>query len=532
LDNRQENYEQHHHFDARSGPLVSILLPTFNRPRRLRRALASVLGQSYGNIQVVVVNDGGEDVTDVVASFKDRRIVFINRKENCGKAFSLNQALSEARGKYIAYIDDDDLYYSNHIQTLVSALENNPQFGAAYSDLYNAHYRTGVDGEPVILSKVVEVSRDFDRFLILCFNHVLHVSLMHRRDLLEKTGPYNEQLKVLIDWDITRRLSFFTDFLHISKITGEYYTTAAEQSDRISVRRRLNRSEYIRDALRIRTTRPPKPWPKIKDLSIIIIARQTDEKLARTLGLIHGYTFYPYKLYLPIDGSQKGAIQARMPNVVTVDVEPNASENDRLDAALESCEGELVAVVPSGFEVGQFWVEDSVYALLNSEEENLAYELERSTPQCRGFVLHKHHLLAARRSFPGLELPESLQAAKITIKKVLADQIPFKFDQLLEMAQRAEKCGDYAKAAMLFEYIKDNYGNEIWMKRLAADALFKAGNLTRAAELIEQVNRERPSVESLLIEAKIKKQQKDFNSAIELLEKARRILDGTELIWT
>lgn len=125
-----ENCEKNH------GPVVSVLISTFNRPRYLYQAVASVLHQSYGNLQVIVVNDGGEDVSDIVNSFRDQRLIFINRKENRGKAFSLNQALTRAEGKYIAYLDDDDLYYPNHIEVLTNVLENQTDCRAAYSDLY------------------------------------------------------------------------------------------------------------------------------------------------------------------------------------------------------------------------------------------------------------------------------------------------------------------------------------------------------------------------------------------------------------
>ncbi|HEW79669.1 MAG TPA: glycosyltransferase, partial [Phycisphaerales bacterium] len=82
--------------ESKVGPMVSVLVPTFNRPRYLSEALASALHQSYRNLQVIVINDGGEDVSDIVNSFNDQRIIFINRKENHGKAFSLNEALARA----------------------------------------------------------------------------------------------------------------------------------------------------------------------------------------------------------------------------------------------------------------------------------------------------------------------------------------------------------------------------------------------------------------------------------------------------
>ncbi|MHC4417723.1 MAG: glycosyltransferase family 2 protein [Planctomycetota bacterium] len=258
-------------YERKAGPILSVLIPTFNRPRYLSKALASVVGQSYGNLQIIVVNDGGEDVGDIVNSFGDSRLVFIDRKENRGKAFSLNEALARAEGKYVAYLDDDDLYYPNHIAILVDALENQTACEVAYSDLYKVHCRVMPDGRREILSKVVEVSRDFDRFFML------------RRDLLDKTGPYNEQLTVLIDWDMTRRLAFFADFHHVYEVTGEFYGPVGE-CDRISVQRRKDKSEYLRNVLAIRTTRPAKPWPKVEDMSIIFVANCLNKEAGETIG--------------------------------------------------------------------------------------------------------------------------------------------------------------------------------------------------------------------------------------------------------
>jgi glycosyltransferase involved in cell wall biosynthesis len=98
----RENYEK------KAGPVVSVLVPTFNRPQYLSKALASVLQQSYRNLQLIVINDGGEDVGDIVDSFRDPRLIFINRKENRGKPYSLNEALNRAEGKYVAYLAAGD----------------------------------------------------------------------------------------------------------------------------------------------------------------------------------------------------------------------------------------------------------------------------------------------------------------------------------------------------------------------------------------------------------------------------------------
>ncbi len=515
----------------KGGPVVTVLVPTFNRRRYLAGALASVVRQSYRSLQIIVINDGGEDVRDIVNSFGDERLIFIDRKENRGKAFSLNEALAQAKGKYVAYLDDDDLYYPNHIETLVTALENNSDCQVAYSDLYKVYCKVCPDGSRQVLSKVVEISRDFDRFFMLYWNHVLHVSLVHRRDLLDKTGLYNEDINVLIDWDMTRRLVFFSDFHHVPEITGEFYQPA-DDCDRISVQRRKNKKEYTKNILTIRTTRPPKPWTKLGDMSIIFTADRLNKQAGTTLGSIWQRTFYPYEVYLPLPTADFEKLDTDMPNIIPVLVNPLSSQAERIDSALARCEGEYIAIVPSGFPMREFWVEDSLHALVNSSVNKEGFELEDSTDRLWAVVVKKNDLQCARRSFPHLSVRESLNAAGIAIRRLQPEEIPFQFDQLLEKGKSAEKNGNWSKAAEMFEYITEHYRNELWMKTLAAKASFKAGGHIRAAELSREVNRQRPTVDTLLLEAKVKREKNDFNSAINLLEKAEQILEGKKLLWT
>jgi len=514
--------------ESKTGPVVSVLVPTFNRPLYLAQALASVVRQRYRNLQIIVVNDGGRDVTDVVESFNDPRIMFINRRQNRGKPFSLNEAISHALGKYVAYLDDDDVYYPHHIETLVDALEKRTDCGVAYTDLYKVYCNVKPDGERVVLSKVVEVSRDFDRFLMLYFNHVLHVSCLHRRDLLDRTGPYNEALNVLIDWDMLRRLAFFTDFCHIHQVTGEYYLPAGD-SDRISFQRRKNKEEYARNVFTIRTTRPAKPWAKLADLSLIFLADSLNQQVGTTIGLIWRYAFYPYKLYLPLPGGDFPRLGTDMPNIVMVPVDPAATQLQRIDRVLADCEGEYVAVVPAGFPVRDMWLEDSLYALLNMSNGREAFELEDSTPDCWAVVARKDHLCLARSKCPHLSIRDGLMAAGINVRRLQPDEIPFQFDTLLKKAQAEEKNGRWKQAAEIYGYIGEHYDNQFWMKSLAAGALFKARDFARSAELASWLNQQRPTVDTLLLEAKLKRRGRDFNAALALLKRAEDILTGKEL---
>ncbi len=320
-------------------PFVTVLMSTYNRPQYVRQAVDSVLGQTYRNFEFIAVRDGGADLSAVLGDIRDERFILIDRNENRGKPHSLNQAIQQAQGKYVCYIDDDDIFYPHHIETLVNALESQHECQVAYTDLYKAHCRIEPDGKRVILSKNVEVARDFDRFSMFLFNHVLHVSLMHRRDLFEKTGLYNEKLTVMIDWDMTRRLAFFSDFLHVTEVTGQYYGPV-DDCDRISIKQRKSTEKYIMNLLTIRTTRPEKPWPKSGDVSMIVLADCLDEQLKQQLLDIWSHTFHPYRIYLPLASDDLDRLKTSVPNITGVPVSSVSSFSERVDAAVKWCDGD------------------------------------------------------------------------------------------------------------------------------------------------------------------------------------------------
>ncbi|MHC4437693.1 MAG: tetratricopeptide repeat protein, partial [Planctomycetota bacterium] len=167
-----------------------------------------------------------------------------------------------------------------------------------------------------------------------------------------------------------------------------------------------------------------------------------------------------------------------------------------------------------------------LYALINSADSRRGYEPEGSTDELWAAVVTKDNLQLARRNFPNLPVRESLKAAGIAFKHPDFEEFPFQFDNLLHQALTAQKDGDFSQAGQMFEHIAENHQNELWMKRLAAKAFFKAGDHSRAAELSQIINRQWPTVDTLLLEAKIMREKKDFASAIELLKTAEQILEN------
>jgi len=112
---------------------VSVIIPTYNRSKMVKDAICSVLDQTESDLEIIVVDDGSTDDTcSVVESLNDRRITYFY-KTNGGPASARNFGLSKVKGKYIAFLDSDDYWPKNYLEVMVSRLENDSKFGAAYS---------------------------------------------------------------------------------------------------------------------------------------------------------------------------------------------------------------------------------------------------------------------------------------------------------------------------------------------------------------------------------------------------------------
>jgi hypothetical protein len=259
-------------------------------------------------------------------------------------------------------------------------------------------------------------------------------------------------------------------------------------------------------------------------LSIIFLTDRLDKQAGKTINAIWRHTFFPYKLYLPLSESDINRLNSEMPNLVTVPVHPACSQAQHIDAVLERCDSEYIGIVTSGHPVNDMWIENPLYALMNNPDCRRGYEPEGSTNELWAVAVTKDDLQLARRSFPNLPVRESLKAAGIVLKHPDFEELPFQFDNLLQQALLAEKDKNFSQAGQMFEYLAENHQNELWMKRLAAKAFFKAADYTRAAELSHNINQQRPTVDTLLLEAKIKRKKEDFKSAIKLLKTAEQIL--------
>lgn len=180
-------------------PLVSVVIPTKNRCRLLVRAIESVWEQTWKNMEVIVVNDNSTD--DTAAVLKDSygdRITVIHNKESQGGAIARNQGIAQARGKYIAFLDDDDTWVPEKTETQINALVLNPAASVMTCSYYSIH----ANGR----KNIVHVS--FDPKLLLQDNYLGGASMyLTTKENLEKIGGFTPELRSGQDWDLLIRLN-------------------------------------------------------------------------------------------------------------------------------------------------------------------------------------------------------------------------------------------------------------------------------------------------------------------------------------
>jgi glycosyltransferase involved in cell wall biosynthesis len=203
-------------------PLVSVVVPTFNRPVELRAALESVFAQTYPNLEIIVINDAGPDVSRVVHSLGARRPVrYEVHSENLGAGAARNTGLRLARGKYVAFLDDDDAYHPGHLFALVAELEAEPASVAAYTDAI----QITVDGsrkKARRMDKRVVYSVDYSPAELMVRNYIPILCLVFRRAALRQAGFFDPHLPALEDWEWLTRLAQAGPFRHLPFVTAEY----------------------------------------------------------------------------------------------------------------------------------------------------------------------------------------------------------------------------------------------------------------------------------------------------------------------
>ena len=257
-------------------PLVSIIIPTYNRAKLLPVAIQSVLDQTYKNVEIVVIDDGStDDTSQVLASFKDK-IVYL-KSGHKGTAHARNIGMKAAKGDYLAFLDSDDFYISYKIELQVSFMEAHPEVGMVCSE-FSGKYENGYldkfhmrnyhniwDRKGWVFSDVFEkqgefLTKAYDRPITYytgnLFKYVLLDSLiptntiLFPKYILDTVGYQNERYRYAQEYEFVVRIcKYFTvAFLNIPTYVIYHHkkqSTNIGEKINIFLKKRENVSDFI-----------------------------------------------------------------------------------------------------------------------------------------------------------------------------------------------------------------------------------------------------------------------------------------------
>lgn len=204
-------------------PAISVIIPTFNRGHLIGASIASVLAQTYTNFELIVVDDGSTDATEQqVLGFADPRVIYI-KQENRGRSHARNCALVLARGRYIAFLDSDDLYLPDKLALQIAYLENNPRVGMVYTSAYCIDYSGNDLSEKYLATVSGKIYKSIAFFRPVT---ITLPTVMARRELFVEVGGFDVQMHRFEDTDMWRRISKVTQIAGLPEFTCKLRTHA------------------------------------------------------------------------------------------------------------------------------------------------------------------------------------------------------------------------------------------------------------------------------------------------------------------
>jgi glycosyltransferase involved in cell wall biosynthesis len=262
---------------------VSVIMPAYNAAKYIGEAIDSLLHQSFTDWELILVNDGSSDETlSIAQSYSDPRIK-ITSQANQGEAGARNTGLNLATGKYISFLDADDLYLPNALDSFVGYMEAHPDVAVAYSDGFICN----IAGEPLMRLTEIRagIAEGFILESVVLSTIIITVPLctvLRRTAVESQKFRFDQNLGYGTDWDFWIRISRFVQFGYLDELTCKYRVhqtnmtrvsgVAKQRADLLAGRLKVLNADWF-DALSIHTQ-----YQFFYNLLILLLPGQLDEQ--------------------------------------------------------------------------------------------------------------------------------------------------------------------------------------------------------------------------------------------------------------
>jgi alpha-1,3-rhamnosyltransferase len=194
-------------------PLVSVVVPTYNYGRYVGETIQSILGQSYPNLQIIVINDGSTDDTlDVLQSFTEDGRLIVHTQPNQGCTNATNNGFKLAQGNYFAVCGSDDVWNRHHIRLLVDGLQRHTGAGLAFDNAEYFYNDSASSSCALVVPQTI--SRGFNDQIVPLRdvferNWITACSFLVRREVLDKVGSFDPTLYMTGDLHLMYRIAAY-----------------------------------------------------------------------------------------------------------------------------------------------------------------------------------------------------------------------------------------------------------------------------------------------------------------------------------
>ncbi|VXD23286.1 glycosyltransferase [Planktothrix paucivesiculata] len=277
--------------------LISVIIPVYNGEKTIKETILSVLNQTFKDWELIIINDGSTDSTmEIIAQIQNSRIRVFNC-ENAGLAKSRNRGIDHAQGEFISFLDSDDLWTTDKLETQFQALKKHPEAAVAYS------WTDYIDQSNQFLHSGRHITKHGNVYseLLVCNFLENGSNALIRKQVFAHVGQFDTSLTAGEDWDMWFRLAAVYPFVGVPAVQVLYRVSATSMSAKIK-----NQEKECLKVLKNAFQKVPELSPSLKKKSLAnlykylmcksIEGEPNQAKGRHTLGLLWNYIRYEPEL--------------------------------------------------------------------------------------------------------------------------------------------------------------------------------------------------------------------------------------------